>query len=200
MGKHRNYHIFVVDDEPQVCKAISRILQQKYKVTSFESAEACLARLRVSTCKCNLLISDFKMPGMNGIELLLKVKRIRPRLKVLLITGYGDVPLVKRAWKAGARDFIEKPLHRDELLEAAESALGEHIIYDAELGKALTKTQRKILKLITEGLTNRQIAEIRGRSIRTIEDHRQKLMHKLGVDNAMELWLIAQKIDLSDPD
>ncbi|MFC1782805.1 response regulator transcription factor [Planctomycetota bacterium] len=200
MGKHRNYHIFVVDDEPQVCKAISRILQQKYKVTSFESAEACLVRLRASACKCNLLISDFKMPGMNGIELLLKVKRIRPRLKVLLITGYGDVSLAVRAMKAGARDFIEKPLHRDKLLEAAESALGEHIIYDPELGKALTKIQREILKLIKKGLTNRQIAEIRGRSIRTIEDHRHKLMRKLGAGNLAELLRIAQKIDLSDPD
>ena len=200
MGKHRNYRIFVVDDEPQVCKAVSRILRQKYKVTSFNSAQACLARLRASTYKCDLLISDIKMLDMDGLELLRNVKRIRPLLAVLLITGYSDVPLAVRAMKAGARDFIEKPLHRKLLLDAVELTLGEHILYDSKAGKALTKTERKILKLITEGLTNRQIAEIRGCSIRTIEDHRHSLMRKLGARNIAELLRIVQKIDLSDLD
>jgi len=77
MGKHQSYHIFVVDDEPRVCKAISRVLfQKKYNVTSFESAKDCLARLRASAYKCNLLISDIKMPDMDGLELLRKVKPI----------------------------------------------------------------------------------------------------------------------------
>ncbi len=194
------HHIFVVDDEPKVCKAVSRILQSKYKVTCFETAEACFTRLSISTCRCNLLISDIKMPGMNGMELLRKIRLIRPLLPVLIITGYGDIPLAVEAIKAGAREFIEKPFHQDKLLEATEAALQEYSFSETIAGKPLTKREKKLLRLIVDGQSNRQIAEAFNRSIRTIEDRRRVIMHKLNVNNVAGLVQIAQKINLTDPD
>ncbi|KPK75236.1 MAG: hypothetical protein AMJ79_12010 [Phycisphaerae bacterium SM23_30] len=200
MKSPRNYHIFVVDDEPQVCKAVGQILRQKYKVTCFENAAACFTRLSESGCRCDLLISDIKMPGMSGMELLRKVRRVRPLLTVLLITGYGDIPLAVQAIKAGARDFIEKPLHEDKLLQATESTLQERSFSDTIAGKPLTKREKKILKLIVSGQNNRQIAQALQRSIRTIEDRRRVIMRKLNVHNVVDLVKVAQKIDLTDSD
>jgi FixJ family two-component response regulator len=198
MGRYNNCHIYVVDDEPQVCKAVSQILRQKYTVTCFETAEACYSRLSESACRCDLLISDIKMPDMSGLELLERVKRVRPLLEVLLITGYGDIPLAVKAIKAGAWDFIEKPLYRHKLLEAVKTALEKHFLTDPIMGKPLSRKEKEVLKLILAGYSNRQIAEAFGRSIRTVEDQRLRLMRKLEVDNLVDLVQVGQKIDLSE--
>ena len=189
-----------MDDEPKICKAVGQILQPKYKVTCFETAEACFTRLSISTCRCDLLISDIKMPGMNGLELLRKIRGIRPLLPVLIITGYGDVPLAVEAIKAGAREFIEKPFHQDKLLEATKATLQEYSFSETIVGKPLTKREMKILQLIVDGQSNRQIAEAFSRSIRTIEDKRHVIMHKLNVNNVAGLVQMAQKMDLTDSD
>jgi len=197
MRQQQNFQIFVVDDEPQVCKAISQILSRHYQVTCFNSAEDCLSHLHKSHVDCHLSISDIRMPGMNGLDFLKALKRVRPLLPVLLITGYGDVPMAVRAIKAGALDFIEKPLHRECLLRAAHSALKNQSIGDEALSKPLTKTQKKVLKLWLDGHTSRQIADLLGRSVRTIEDHRHKIKKKLGVKTQADLFRVGSKIDLS---
>ena len=94
-------HIFFVDDEPKIRKVVGRTLEQVgYKVSCFSRASDCLEQLR--SRPCDLLIADVKMPGMDGIELLAKVKCIIPSLPVLVITGYGDVQMAVTALKAGA--------------------------------------------------------------------------------------------------
>jgi len=134
------------------------------------------------------------------MELLRKIRLIRPLLPVLIITGYGDIPLAVEAIKAGAREFIEKPFHQDKLLEATEAALQEYSFSETIAGKPLTKREKKLLRLIVDGQSNRQIAEAFNRSIRTIEDRRRVIMHKLNVNNVAGLVQIAQKINLTDPD
>ena len=186
MGNNAKQHIFFVDDEPDVQKVVGRTLEQAgFKVSCFSRASDCLEQLR--SRPCDLLITDVKLPEMDGIELLTKVKCIIPSLPVLVITGYGDIPMAVKALKAGASDFIEKPLNRKSFLSAVEFALKGNTRPHPLVNKVLTKTEMRILRLILDGKSNSEIAGLRNRSIRTIEDQRRRIMRKLGVDNSVDL-------------
>jgi len=180
-------HIFFVDDAPKIRKVVSATLEELgVKVSSFASAADCLQQL--NPIMCDLLIADVKMPGMDGIELLTKIKRIAPWLPVLLITGYGDIPMAVRAVKAGAVDFIEKPLDKESFLNKVKSILHRSPLNDPYIiRKPLTRTEAVILKLISRGNTNKEIAILLNRSIRTIEVHRCRIFRKFGVDNLAAL-------------
>lgn len=179
-------HVFFVDDEPKIRKMVGRTLEQVgLKVSCFARAAECLKQLHSQTC--DLLITDVKMPEMDGIELLTKVKHIIPSLPVLVITGYGDIKMAVKALKIGASNFIEKPLDRQSFLSAVESALKRNAKIHRIAGNVLTKTEMIILRLILDGKSTKEIARLRHRSVRTIEDHRSHIMHKLGVDNLVDL-------------
>ena len=134
-----------------------------------------------------MLITDVRMPGMDGIELLKKAKRVVPWLQVLVITGYGDVKMAVRAMKAGASDFIEKPLDRTGFLSVVESILEKEASTRALLDVVLTPTEIKVLRFILDGKSNREIAIIRHRNVRTIEFHRRNIYSKLEVKNLLDL-------------
>jgi len=160
------------------------LLQRRgWRVRTFLNAIDCLEALHNEDC--DLLIIDVNLPRMDGMELLRHVKRLRPSLPVLMVTGYGEIPLAVEAIKDGAADFIEKPLERTAFLQAVELALGTGT--DPLTGKMLTKVEKRVLGFILEGKTNREIADTLHRSIRTIEDHRARIMRKLGVDNVVDL-------------
>jgi len=186
MRRMTKQNIFVVDDEPSVRKVVVRTLEKLgAEVRCFAGAADCLAQMERDTC--DLLITDFKMPQMDGIELLAETKRIAPWVPVLVITGYGDIPLAVRAMRTGAVDFIEKPLRKESFLRKVESILDQNSPADPYRGRALTKTELKVLKLIIDGQSNKQIAGLLQRSIRTVEDHRNHIMRKLVVRNVIEL-------------
>jgi len=186
MNDQSGQHIFFVDDEPSVCRAAAKTLGQLgSKVSCFTRALVCLDHLRSGTC--DLLITDLKMPEMDGIELLIEAKRICPWLPVLVVTGYGDIPTAVKALKAGAADFIEKPLERESFVSAVESLLSQLAGSDPLVGKSLTKTEMKILRLILDGGSNKEIAQFLHRAPRTIEDHRHNIMRKLGAHNSIDL-------------
>jgi FixJ family two-component response regulator len=186
MTRKAKQHIFFVDDEPTLRKVVRRTLQRTgLKVTCFDNAADCLKKLQ--SVKCDLLITDVKMPKMDGIELLTEAKRIVPWLQVLVITGYGDIPMAVRAIKAGATNFIEKPLDREGFLSTVEHILKQDVSTNPLLGKPLTKTEVKILRFILEGKSSREIADLQNRAKRTIDFHRWKIYRKLGVDNLLGL-------------
>lgn len=183
--KHKGY-IFVVDDDRCIRDLVALTLEGAgYKCTCFADADSCLEQLRVD--KCDLLLTDVRMPGKGGIELLVDVKRTVPWLPVLVMTSYADIPMSVEAVKAGAFNFIEKPLDGQMLLDAVESALRESDLTNMLKGKLLTKTEAVILHLILQGKSNKGIAHILHRSVRTIEDHRNHIMRKLDVDNVVDL-------------
>ncbi|HPS55177.1 MAG TPA: response regulator [Sedimentisphaerales bacterium] len=186
--------IFFVDDEPQLRKIVQRTIERYgYEVVCFEDSLTCLDELVFS--ECDLLITDVNMPGINGIELLEKVKKIRPLLDVLIVTGYGNIPMAVRAVKNGAYDFIEKPLDRDRLIPVIQDILNND--GNCELkGKKLTRMEKEVLKFIVNGKSNKEIADVLHRSVRTIEDHRNHIMHKFDAKNAVELVKIAMDIEL----
>ena len=192
--ENQKKRIFLVDDEPQVRKIVQRTIERYgYDVICFEDGMSCLDELSVGDC--DLLITDVNMPGLDGLELLEKVKKIRPLLDVLIVTGYGDIPTAVRAVKNGAYDFVEKPLDRNRLIPVIQNILSND--GSSELrGKKLTRMEKKVLKFIVSGKSNKEIADILYRSVRTIEDHRNHIMHKFDAKNAVELVKIAMDFEL----
>lgn len=179
-------HVFVVDDDACICDAVSLNLKSAdFECSCFESADECLKYLH--TRDCDLLVTDVKMPDKDGIELLTEAKRIVPWLPVLVMTGYGDIPLAVRAVKAGAASFIEKPLQWEDFLPLVKSIIKQNEPGDLLRGKLLTETEKIVLRFILEGKSNKAIACVLGRSVRTIEVHRSHIMHKFDVDNVVNL-------------
>ncbi len=192
-------HVYVVDDEPKVRTAVRKTLERAdLTVRCFDSADACLACLGGGTC--DLLITDVRMPGKDGIELLTEARRLQPWLPMLVVTGFGDVPMAVKALKAGAADFIEKPLDRDTFLEAVQRLLANSAVPKGMLDHALTRMELKVLYGILEGRNNREIADVLHRSARTVEVHRRHLMQKLGASNVVELLRQAARLRLFDLD
>jgi two-component system, LuxR family, response regulator FixJ len=178
--------IFVVDDELFICKALRQSLtEHSYLVRTFCRAQECLEALRGADC--DLLITDVSMPEMDGIELLRETKKIKPYLPVLLITGYGEIPIAVKAVKAGAFDFIEKPLDEETLLPIVQAALKQNPSAFSPEGQPLTKSEQRILSLIVDGNGNKEIAHILGCSTRTVENHRYRMMCKLKVNSTASL-------------
>jgi len=127
------------------------------------------------------------MPEKDGIELLMDVQRKAPWIPVLMITGYGDIPTAVKAMKAGAVDFIEKPLVKKDFVQKITSILNKNVPTHSNLGNPLTPKEMQILQLVIDGKSNKEIAIILNRSIATVEVHRAHLMHKLGVHNIIDL-------------
>jgi two-component system response regulator FixJ len=187
MAEQAKRIIFFVDDEPKVRKAVSQTLSSlaNCHVQDFAAAKTCLAELEKAPC--HLLITDINMDGMDGLTLLEHVTKLRPQLPVLLVTGYGDVPMAVEAIKIGAFDFIEKPLDEFTLLAIVEKALERSFTSECFDGKPLTKTEIQILTMIVAGKSNKEVAFQLSRSVRTIENHRHRLMRKLNAENAVDL-------------
>jgi two-component system response regulator FixJ len=186
-------HIFFVDDEPRVCHTVRKTLERAgVWVRCFCSAEDCLQHL--ARARCDLLITDVRLPGKDGVTLLREAKEQMPWLPVLVVTGYADVPLAVRAVKAGAVDFLEKPLDRDTFLQTVERLLERNAGPAALLMESLTGMERRVLYHLLEGKSSREIADAWHRSPRTIEAHRSHLMQKLGATNIIEL--LRRAVDL----
>jgi two-component system response regulator FixJ len=187
MAEIAKKHIFFLDDERKLCEVVSETLEEfGFGVEHFTRAADCLEKLR-SQQVCDLLITDLKMPEMDGIQLLTEAKRLTPWMPVLVITGYGDIPTAVAAIKAGAVDFIEKPLDRESFLRKVNSILRKSPSIHTYTGKPLTDAEKRVLQMVVEGKSNKEIAFLMHRSIRTIEVHRARLMHKLNVDNLIDL-------------
>ena len=183
---HSPGQIFFVDDELAVCIAIEETLRDaNLSVICFSHPSECLAQLHSG--RCNLLITDLRLPEMDGLEVLRCAKRVAPQLPVLIITGYGDIPTAVAAIQAGAEDFIEKPLRKRDLLAKIKSILAKRLSAAARGLEALTPAEKLVLELIMAGKTNQQIAEQLNRSVRTVETHRASIKRKLGAKNLVEL-------------
>ena len=179
-------HVYFVDDEPDVRDVVRKTLERRgMEVSTFASSGSCLRDPNLP--KCDLLITDVMMPGTDGLGLLGQVTQKCPWLPVVVLTGVGDIPMAVRALKAGASDFIEKPLDRESFLNLVERVLEQSGAEDALLGEELTVAERKILSLVLEGANSREIADRLSRSRRTIEVHRSHIMRKLGVENLVDL-------------
>lgn len=179
-------HIFVVDDEPGMLEVVSLILEQvEFQCTCFTNADDCLRHLHTQIC--DLLITDVKMPDIGGMELLRRAKQIVPWLPVIMMTSYASVSMSVQALKAGAANFIEKPIEMKTLLATVKSALAQNDLANVLRGEQLTNVEMTVLCLILQCGGNDEIAHILQRPVSTIESHRSDIMRKLGVSSAADL-------------
>ena len=179
--------IFLVDDDVEICNVIERTLENALNVNviSFTEGHKCLESIQKEPC--DLLISNTSTVGMDGIDLLRKTKRMFPPLPVMIISDVPDVDIAVKAMKLGAFEFCLKPFARSVFLAMVENALSFSSDLRTSNLRALTSTEQIVLRLILESKSTKQIARIRNRSARTIEDQRCAIMHKLGVGNIVDL-------------
>ena len=186
MAKPNKELIYFIDDEEGIRKSVSSSIETVgYSVECFANGEDCIKRLKTKVC--NLVISDVRMPVMDGFTLLEEIKKAVPWVPTILVTGYGDVQMAVQAMKMGAADFIEKPFGHDSLLEKIEQTLRKDNFENCSLGQNLTNSEKKVLKLLMKGMSNKEIALCLNRSVRTIEMHRSNTMRKFKTDNIVNL-------------
>ena len=181
--------VYVVDDDDAVRDAVRMLFRTAdLDVETFSSADAFLEQADLDRRCCVLL--DIRMPGMTGTEVHDELLQRGVRAPVIFITGHGDIPMTVQAMRKGAYDFIEKPFDDEQLLNQVLSAL-DHEPSAAPGGErlvALSARQRDVLDRVLEGKPNRQIAEELAISLKTVEFHRARIMQKLGVRTAAELF------------
>jgi two-component system response regulator FixJ len=191
--------IHVVDDDPAMRDSLAFLLDVNgFASKIYESANAFMSGAATDRPSC--VISDIRMPGMSGIELVRELKSRGTVCPVILITGHGDVALAVEAMKAGAADFIEKPFDDQALLGAIRTALDAHATSPGDSGakKAaearlaeLSPRERDVLRGLVAGKINKVIAHELGISPRTVEVYRANLMAKTGARGMSELMRLA---------
>ncbi len=196
--------VFLVDDEPALLKALARLLKAEgFAVQAFDSAKKFLDAPRHAGSGC--IVLDQCMPEMSGIELQQELAQENSALALIFITGNGDIPMSVRAIKAGAVDFLIKPVNDKELLQVIRTALEKSrsmLEAKAELAElqqrhsALSTREKEVLILVAKGLPNKQIAGLLGVVEQTIKVHRGRVMSKMEVDSLAQLVLVAERLKL----
>ncbi len=191
--------VHVIDDDEALRESLAFLLRAaQIEVRTYASAVAFLEALPDARASC--VITDVRMPGMSGIDLLRRLQELKIGMPVIVITGHGDVPLAVEAMKIGALDFLEKPFDDDVLLKSVRSALtrqdGETKRHTerAEIENklaALSNRERDVLGGLVAGRANKQIAFDLGISPRTVEIYRANLMNKMQAGSLSDLVRMA---------
>jgi FixJ family two-component response regulator len=199
------FTVFLVDDDADVLKALSQLLRARgYNVRSFMSPHDFLTHHDAAIPGCALL--DVSMPGLDGLELQQALTAGGSHRPVIFITGKGDVPTTVRAMKAGAVDFLTKPVSDTDLLGAIARAAAQDAksrTFHTELASiqakimTLTPREREVLTHVIAGRLNKQIAGDLGTVEQTIKVHRSRMMEKLGVRTIADLVRMAEKVGIS---
>jgi len=191
--------VHVIDDDEALRESLAFLLRAaQIDVRVYPSATAFLDTLPEANSGC--VITDVRMPGMGGIDLLRRLKEMHVGLPVIVITGHGDVPLAVEAMKIGAVDFLEKPFDDDVLLASVRSALAQRVDENKRHSEragiesklaALSNRERDVLGGLVAGRANKQIAFDLGISPRTVEIYRANLMNKMQAGSLSELVRMA---------
>ena len=196
--------IFLVDDDPSVLKALSRVLREDgFSVETFDSAEAFLARPDRKAEGC--LVLDVTMPGLDGLELQRRLAAAGESLPIVFISGHGDIPMSVRAIKAGATDFLTKPVEAKALVAAVRAAIEQHAMTRRAAADAadlqqrlasLTPRDRDVLAGLATGKLNKQIAADLGVVEQTVKFHRARIMDRMRAKTSAELMAIAGRLGI----
>ena len=196
--------IFLVDDDASVLRALSRVLREEgWSVETFESAEAFLARRDPNAEGC--LVLDVTMPGLDGLELQRRLAAAGESLPIVFVTGHGDIPMSVRAIKAGATDFLTKPVQAQVLVAAVRAAIDHHAsmrLASAETAElrqrlaSLTPREREVLAALAAGRLNKQIAADLGVVEQTVKFHRARIMERMQAKTIAELMHIAGRLGI----
>jgi FixJ family two-component response regulator len=195
--------VHVVDDDASFRAAIERRLKKAgYEVVTYPSAQHFLDRMP-SESEPGCILLDVRIPGLSGPELQGRLSELGLTLPIVFLTGRPDFPTTVRAIKAGAEDFLTKPVSSDKLLQAIERAIANHEarrglkskldMVRTHIGK-LTPRERQVFELVIRGQTNKQVANAFGSTERTIKAHRQRVMEKMQVQSLAELVSLAERV------
>lgn len=187
--------VYIVDDDASLLRGLVRLLTSHgYATTVFSSAEAFLAARLAHQQGC--LVLDVHMPGLTGLDLQGQLARLECTLPIIFLTGRGDIPMSVRAMRAGAADFLTKPVDEETLLDAVGKALARSRIEVAArlesdsihaLIRTLTEREHEVMRHVISGLLNKQIGGTLGIAEKTVKIHRGRVMEKLGVTSVAEL-------------
>ena len=200
--------VFVVDDDPSVLKGLSRLLRSVgWQAATYGSPEEFLRQYDPAVPGC--LVLDVAMPGVDGLELQRRLADAGCPLPIVFITGHGDIPTSVRAMRAGALNFLAKPVNDDELL----GAVGEAVETDRVARRAqrdmalvrerlatLTPREREVFDQVVAGKLNKQIAGDLGTVEKTIKVHRAHVMEKMGARSLAELARMGERLGIGAPD
>jgi FixJ family two-component response regulator len=196
--------IHVVDDDASFRTAISRVLSASgFEVALYESAQQLLDAPPAGKAGCILL--DVQMSGLSGPQLQERLAELGNRLPIIFLTGHGDIPTSVRTIKAGAQDFLTKPVPKVQLLDTIKCALDRYEKLQVQDLRAsalrsrvarLTPREREVFELVVRGRLNKQIAHDLGTSERTIKAHRHQVMEKCEVKSLAELVITAERMGI----
>jgi RNA polymerase sigma factor (sigma-70 family) len=196
--------VYVVDDDYSVRKALERVISSvSLEVCSFATPAAFLAHPRADRPAC--LILDLRLPGSSGLVVQEQLARMGADLPIVFLTGYADVSTSVRAMKAGAFDFLQKPIDAQRVIDAVQDALGEATrrweeraerARIAALAATLTPREREVLVLIVTGLPNKLVADQLGAAEKTVKVHRARVMEKMKATSLAELVVMSGLIGI----
>ena len=194
-------HVFVVDDEVSIRESLELLMgAEGWRIETFASAGDFMSRPPDMVPCC--LVLDVKLPGLSGLELQRQLAG-RCEIPIIFITGYGDIPTTVQAMKAGAFDFLTKPIKNDELLDAVHQALEQSrtaLVNEAEMHvlrscyASLTPRERDVMALVVSGLLNKQVGGELGISEITVKAHRGQVMRKMKADSLPSLVTMAARL------
>jgi RNA polymerase sigma factor (sigma-70 family) len=193
--------VFIVDDDDAVRRALERLIRSVgLEVETFASGQDFLRRDPPARPAC--LVTDVRMPGLSGLELQQELTKAGLSMPMIFMTGHGTVPMSVRAMKAGAVDFLQKPVDEQQLLDVIHKALErgarerEERIRQAEIRTRmdlLTPREKEVFELVVRGMLNKQIAAELGASEKTIKVHRARVMQKMQADSLADLVRMAER-------
>lgn len=196
--------VYLLDDEPEMVKALTRVLRAKqFEVRGFTSPGEFLKTFDPSALAC--LVLDVAMPELDGLKLQERLTHQGMLIPIVFLTGHGDIPMSVRAIKAGATDFLTKPVDSARLVSAVRSALqtagerretvSETAMLNARLA-TLTLREREVMGHVVAGRLNKQIAGDLGTGEQNIKFHRANLMKKMGVESLADLVRMAERLGI----
>jgi FixJ family two-component response regulator len=204
---HARPIVFVVDDDPSVREALeSLITQAGWRPQVFESAHEFLGHPRALVPSC--LVLDVTLPGLNGLELQSLVAGDRTEMPIIFITGHADVPMTVKAMKAGAVEFLTKPVPEEVLIAAIDSAIAcSRVTLEKESDlhalrgryAKLTPRERDVMTLVVRGLLNKQVGGELGMAEITVKAHRGQVMRKMNAASFADLVSMAARLGLAAP-
>lgn len=203
--------VFIVDDDAAICAGLCDLLESVgLKTRTFGSAEDFIDAWEPKMAGC--LVLDVRLPGISGMELQTKLEESGIALPVIVMTAHGDMPMVKKALKAGAVEFLIKPFQDEELLQAVDQAFAidrarrasDDLVSSIQARiERLTERERQVMELVTAGLTNKHIADKLFLSLVTVKLHRGQVMRKMRADSLADLVKMSEKLkeshNASDP-
>jgi RNA polymerase sigma factor (sigma-70 family) len=194
--------VFVVDDDPSVRRAIKRLVgAEGFQVELFASPQEFLQDRRPDVPSC--LVLDIRLPGISGLDFQQELAKADIPIPIIFVTGHGNIPMTVRAMKSGAVEFLTKPFHDQDLLDAIHLALAKDRVrrqQEAEIAvlrerfESLTPREREVIAMVVSGMLNKQIAAEIGAAENTVKVHRSRAMEKMQAESLADLVKMMERL------